>query len=41
MDAPDPGTARRTGFLAGKAAAPEDFDHMGAAEIGAMFEGGG
>ena len=41
VDAPDPGTARRTGFLAGKAAAPEDFDHMGAAEIGAIFESGG
>ena len=41
VDAPDPGTARRPGFLTGKVAAPEDFDRMGAAEIGAMFEGGG
>ena len=41
MDAPDPGTARRTGFLAGKVAAPEDFDRMGVAEIEATFEGGG
>lgn len=41
VDAPDPGTARRIGFLAGKITAPEDFDRMGAAEIEAMFEGGG
>ena len=40
VDAPDPGTARRTGFLAGKITVPEDFDRMGAAEIEAMFEGG-
>ena len=41
VDAPDPGTARRTGFLAGKVAAPEDFDRMGVAEIEATFDGGG
>ena len=37
LDAPE--TARRVGFLAGEIAVPEDFDSMGADEIGALFDG--
>lgn len=38
IDAPDPGTERRFGFLAGQGSVPYDFDRMGAEEIAAMFE---
>ena len=31
---------RRLGFLAGQISVPEDFDRMGAAQIGAMFTDG-
>ena len=31
---------RRLGFLAGQISVPEDFDGMGAAQIGAMFTDG-
>ena len=41
VNAAGSGTTRRIGFLAGKISVPEDFDHMGAAELEAMFEGGG
>ena len=36
VDAPEP---RRTGFLKGVVAVPDDFDTMFADEIAAMFEG--
>jgi len=39
IDAPERGAERRLGFLAGHADVPEDFDRMGAGEIGRMFEG--
>ncbi|HVR44783.1 MAG TPA: type II toxin-antitoxin system prevent-host-death family antitoxin [Thermoanaerobaculia bacterium] len=32
-----PAAPRRLGFLAGEIAVPEDFDRMGADEIGALF----
>ena len=32
-----PAAPRRTGFLAGQIAVPDDFDRMGAAEIAALF----
>lgn len=41
VEAPDAETARRLGFLAGEIAVPDDFDHMGGAEIEALFEGKG
>ena len=34
-----PAAPQRLGFLAGEIAVPDDFDHMGEAEIKAMFEG--
>lgn len=37
LDAPDPGKVRRTGFMAGQIAVPDDFDRMGEAAIVAMF----
>jgi prevent-host-death family protein len=37
IDAPEPGQARRLGFLAGQIEVPEDFDRMGEEEILAMF----
>lgn len=40
VDAPERGAERRLGFLAGQADVPDDFDRMGAAEIGRMFEDG-
>ena len=40
VDAPAAEAARRTGFMAGEIAIPEDFDHLGTAEIEAMFDGG-
>ena len=39
IDAPERGAERRLGFLAGQGEAPEDFDRMGAGEIGRLFEG--
>ena len=41
VGAPDAGSDRRLGFLAGRILVPDDFDRMGAVEIQAMFEGGG
>jgi prevent-host-death family protein len=35
LDAPN--APRRLGFLAGEIAVPKDFDHMGDAEIAALF----
>ena len=40
VDAPQAGTAARTGFLAGRISLPSDFDRMGSAEIEELFEGG-
>ncbi|WP_420633946.1 type II toxin-antitoxin system Phd/YefM family antitoxin [Candidatus Palauibacter sp.] len=41
IDMPEPGEARRTGFMAGEISVPADFDRMGSREIEAMFEGDG
>ena len=41
LDAPEAGNRSRIGFLAGEISVPEGFDRMGAAEIEALFEGGG
>ena len=40
VEAPDPGTVCRIGFLAGRISVPPDFDRMGADEIETLFEGG-
>lgn len=42
VDAPDPGTGllHQIGFLDGQFTVPDDFDHMGSAEIKTIFEGG-
>ena len=40
LDAPVAAEKRRTGFLAGAFAVPEDFDRMGEAEIESLFGGG-
>ncbi|HTX42724.1 MAG TPA: type II toxin-antitoxin system prevent-host-death family antitoxin [Acidobacteriaceae bacterium] len=37
IDAPEQAAVRRTGFLAGEVAVPDDFDEMGRAEIEQMF----
>jgi prevent-host-death family protein len=39
LEAVSSGQPRRTGFLAGRVDVPDDFDHMGADEIGAAFDG--
>lgn len=41
VDTPDPGTGieHRIGFLDGQFSVPDDFDHMGSAEIKKLFEG--
>ncbi len=39
FDAPAPRAVRRLGFLAGQGSVPDDFDHMGAAEIEGLFGG--
>ena len=39
VDAPEPGTVRRTGFLSGVVSSPADFDRMGSSEIVGLFEG--
>ena len=41
VGAPEPGAARRLGFLAHEISLPEEFDCMGSAEIEALFEGRG
>ena len=40
VEAPDPGTVCRIGFLTGRISVPPDFDRMGADETGTLFEGG-
>ncbi|HVY34008.1 MAG TPA: type II toxin-antitoxin system prevent-host-death family antitoxin [Caulobacteraceae bacterium] len=37
IDAPEGAQIRRIGFLAGQIMVPDDFDHMGAAEIERLF----
>ena len=37
LDTPSGAQVRRLGFLAGQIAVPEDFDHMGTAEIEQLF----
>ena len=37
VDAPERGAERPLGFLAGQADVPDDFDRMGAVEIGSLF----
>jgi prevent-host-death family protein len=39
VDAPVPAQVQRLGFMAGQIAIPGDFDEMGSAEIGQLFEG--
>ena len=39
VDVPNTGTGHRLGFLDGQISVPEDFDHMGLAEIETLFEG--
>ena len=39
IDAPLSLAVRRTGFLAGQIAVPEDFDQMGADAIATLFDG--
>jgi len=39
IDVPQPAEMRRTGFLAGQIAVPDDFDAMGADAIAAIFSG--
>lgn len=40
LDAPAGEQVRRLGFLKGQITVPEDFDHMGSAEIEELFGGG-
>lgn len=39
LDAPSASQIRRTGFLEGHIAVPDDFDQMGSAEVEKLFEG--
>lgn len=39
LEAPDTGSARRVGFMAGEVSVSEGFDRMGAEEIRSAFEG--
>ncbi len=39
LDAPVPLVGKRLGFLKGQIRVPDDFDRMGAREIGSMFAG--
>ncbi len=40
LSAPEAGSMKRLGFLAGQIAVPEDFDRMSTAEIVHLFGGG-
>jgi prevent-host-death family protein len=40
LSAPEPGKARRLGFMQGAIQVPGDFDRMGDREIEALFGGG-
>ena len=37
LDTPEPGQARRLGFMAGQIYVPDDFDRMGNSEIERLF----
>ena len=37
LNAPNPGKARRLGFMQGEIRVPEDFDRMASGEIDALF----
>jgi antitoxin (DNA-binding transcriptional repressor) of toxin-antitoxin stability system len=37
LDTPAQGAERRLGFMAGQISVPDDFDHMGQAEIEQLF----
>jgi prevent-host-death family protein len=37
IEAPEPGSARRLGFLKGQIKVPEDFDRMAESEISELF----
>lgn len=39
LHAPEPSQMKRTGFMAGQIAVPEDFDRMGAAQVEDLFAG--
>jgi prevent-host-death family protein len=39
LTTPDPGKAKRLGFMAGQLRVPDDFDRMGEEEIGRLFSG--
>jgi hypothetical protein len=39
LNAPSEGQIKRTGFLAGHIAVPDDFDRMGSAAVERLFEG--
>lgn len=39
IEAPEPDSVGRTGFMVGEISVPEDFDRMGSRDIQAMFEG--
>jgi antitoxin (DNA-binding transcriptional repressor) of toxin-antitoxin stability system len=41
LGSPTAAQMQRLGFMAGQVAVPDDFDRMGAAEIEALFGGGG
>lgn len=37
IEAPEPGTKRELGFMAGRISVPDDFDRMGTDEIVTLF----
>ncbi|EKF75447.1 prevent-host-death protein [Alcanivorax hongdengensis A-11-3] len=39
IEAPEPGAARRLGFLKGQIQVPDDFDRLGEDSIADLFEG--
>lgn len=39
LEAPDTGSVRRVGFMAGEVSVSDDFDRMGSEEIRSTFEG--
>ena len=39
LEAPETGSVRRVGFMAGEVSVSDDFDRMGAEEIRSIFEG--
>lgn len=40
LNAPEAGQIKRLGFMAGAIVVPDDFDHLGRAQIEQMFSGG-